>query len=90
MNWEEILIWVKTSPSAGRVTKHRITAPVTVATAVHFYPRNDVFSSTVKRRLESTQSAESATSNGEKRRLAVTAFNGSLNMPQDAYSIRSK
>lgn len=90
MNREEILIWVKTSPSAGRVTKHRITAPVTVTTAVHFYLARMFFSSTIKRWLESTQTAESAASNGEKRRLPVTAFNGSLNMPQHAYSTRSK
>lgn len=37
VNREKIFVWIKTGSSASSVTKHRITAMVTVTTTVHFY-----------------------------------------------------
>lgn len=42
MNRQKIVIWIKTSPSAGSVSKHRVTATITVATALHFQSWNDI------------------------------------------------
>lgn len=38
VNGQEILVGIEAGPSAGGVTKHGVTAPVAVATAMHFQP----------------------------------------------------
>lgn len=42
MNRQKIVVRIETSPSAGGVSKHRVTATITVATALHGQPWDGV------------------------------------------------